>query len=1370
VPPGTPAGVYSISYQVCEKLNPTNCKTTTASITVDPAPIVAADDAVTGVNGATGNPSALNVLTNDTVNSNPATLGVTGNAAISVTAPATSVPGALAGSAVPVLNTATGLVNIPAGTPAGVYVITYQLCEKLNPANCKTAIASVTVDPSSIVATNDTITGINGATGNATAGNVLPNDAVNGAPATVGAAGNAVLSLVSPATSLAGAPAGSPVPVFAPATGNVAVPAGTPAGNYVITYQLCEKLNPTNCKTATETVTVIAATIAATPDSYTVANGATGNPSAGNVLSNDTVNGGSATVGATGTSTLSVTTPATSVPGAPVGSPVPTLDTSTGVIIVPVGTPAGIYTISYQLCEKLNPSNCKTTTATVTVGAATLVATNDAYAGINGLAGNPNMGNVLVNDTLNGVPATVGATGNTVVSIITAAVPVAGAPAGSAVAVLDPATGTVSVPAGTRAGSYVITYQLCEKLNSNNCKTATVTANVIVTITAVVDPAGSLSAADIPATGGITTTPVTANDSTNSTPVVITGASPNASLTVGVIASPPATGSITLNPATGLITVAPGTTLGIYSVPYTICTLPATTPATCSTTTATVVVGSVINPVLETGTSVAGTAATPIANIRANDFVNGVAATAVNSTIALDATSPALPTGMVLNTTTGAITTTAATPPGVYSIKYKLCDLASPTPNCASVTDTVTVTASPLLTVTKTASQSPLAVGKLGQFYTITITVANGPTTAPITLVDVMPAGVTLSAMPTATGGMMSSCPATGSSLAGCTIAANVSGSVVVSVPVLVGAAAAGKPAVNSATVSGGGDPSCPAAAHCTGTDTSSVVSPDMQVAPITSLPPAVKGVPYPPNQTVSCVNVSAVDAANAFCTITDLPPGLISTCTPASPVALLPAGEKIVCTISGTPTGTVSIKAKVTTGADGDLVNTNNDGVLISKAASLVVAKTVSANPLIIGAPNQYYSISIAVTDGPTTEPITLVDNFGTGITTSGPVIISGGAFKAGTCSAASSAGASTLSGCQIDAGVADTVYIKVPILVDDVAEGPSGGNNTITASGGGDPACPVSTNCVGSTGTVAVIYGDLGALFIRKVADRAAAEIGDVITYKVTVRSTKVKGNASIEDHLPLGLRLIGNTTRVSKNGVLTAVADPAGAPGPKLVFNIQIPAIDQDVEIEYKVRVGLGADRGDGINSAQASMVRGRLRSLIAKAKVKITGGVFTREACIVGKVYADCNGNAVQDKGELGIPNVTLYLEDGTSMTTDENGQYSICGVRAVTHVLKIDNKTLPRGAKLGITSNRNAGDPNTLFVDVLAGQLHNTEFRLDSCTPEILQNIEMRQKGQTGSNAVIPKSGGVQFDSTKPKISGSGFAQPATQAVDAGVKP
>jgi hypothetical protein len=62
------------------------------------------------------------------------------------------------------------------------------------------------------------------------------------------------------------------------------VPENTPAGSYTIVYQICDKLNPTNCDTATVTVNVAAPIIDATNDTITVANGTTGDDDAGNVL------------------------------------------------------------------------------------------------------------------------------------------------------------------------------------------------------------------------------------------------------------------------------------------------------------------------------------------------------------------------------------------------------------------------------------------------------------------------------------------------------------------------------------------------------------------------------------------------------------------------------------------------------------------------------------------------------------------------------------------------------------------------------------------------------------------------------------------------------------------------------------------------------------------------------------------------------------------------------------------------------------------------------------------------------------------------------------------------------------------------------
>ena len=54
---------------------------------------------------------------------------------------------------------------------------------------------------------------------------------------------------------------------------------------------------------------------------------------------------------------------------------------------------------------------------------------------------------------------------------------------------------------------------------------------------------------------------------------------------------------------------------------------------------------------------------------------------------------------------------------------------------------TVTAGAAPALTVTKSATPAVLVVGGTGQVYTITISVANGPTTAAINVSDVLPAG-----------------------------------------------------------------------------------------------------------------------------------------------------------------------------------------------------------------------------------------------------------------------------------------------------------------------------------------------------------------------------------------------------------------------------------------------------------------------------------------------------------------------------------------------------------------------------------------------------------------------------------------------------
>ena len=71
------------------------------------------------------------------------------------------------------------------------------------------------------------------------------------------------------------------------------------------------------------------------------------------------------------------------------------------------------------------------------------------------------------------------------------------------------------------------------------------------------------------------------------------------------------------------------------------------------------------------------------------------------------------------------------------------------------------------------------------------------------------------------------------------------------------------------------------------------------------------------------------------------------------------------------------------------------------------------------------------------------------------------------------------------------------------------------------------------------------------------------------------------------------------------------------------------------------------------------------------------------------------------------------------------------------------------------------------MDVLAGQLHNTEFRIDSCSPDQQSTLGVQKKNQV---AVVLPSGGVQFDSAQPKISGGGIlSSPTPKTVEVGGK-
>ena len=244
---------------------------------------------------------------------------------------------------------------------------------------------------------------------------------------------------------------------------------------------------------------------------------------------------------------------------------------------------------------------------------------------------------------------------------------------------------------------------------------------------------------------------------------------------------------------------------------------------------------------------------------------------------------------------------------------------------------------------------------------------------------------------------------------------------------------------------------------------------------------------------------------------------------------------------------------------------------------------------------------------------------------------------------------------------------------------------------------------------------------LIVKKEVKRNVVEFGDFVDYVVTVSNTTLGdlSSVTVTDRLPAGFYYVKGTAR--RDG--DQIADPVGANG-TLNFNLGSLAVNKDAKLTYRVRTGVGAMEGDGINRAQA--IAGTARSNVSSVKVTVQPGVFSDKAFVIGKVFLDCNRNRTQDDDEWGIPGVRLYMEDGTYVISDSEGKYSIYGISPRTHVLKLDQTTMPHGSELIDLSNRNAGDPGSRFVDVKSGELHKANFAEGTCAEDVVAQVKARR--------------------------------------------
>ena len=1272
---GVTAGTTTLTYQVCEAAASSNCATATVTVVVSPTP----------------QPDAFSVQAGQVLSNT-----VAGNDSMPAGS-SFSVQGATPAGLV--FNTDGSFTYAPPAGTTGVVDFTYQACLPApNAALCNTATVSFNIGTGTLLAANDSFSGI--APGGTTS-SVLANDSLNGVSPP--AAGTVTLGLV-------GAPAGFAIN----GDGTISIGGGVTSGATTLTYRVCEAAAPSNCATATVNVVVSPVPQA---DAFSVQAGQT---VSNTVAGNDNLPAGS-------TWSLQGTAPAGLVFNAD----------GSFTYQPPVGT-TGAVTFTYQACLPApDAALCGTATVTLNVNTGTLVAGDDSFPGIAPGGTTPS---VLGNDSLNGVtppPA------NTVT------LGLVGAPAGISI---NP-DGTISIGSGVPSGPTSITYQVCEVAAPSNCANATVSVvvspapqpdaysvragQVLSNTVAGNDnmPAGStwsVQGATPPglvfnADGSFTYTPpagtlgavtftyqvclpapnaaqcgtasVTLNVNTGTlvagddsfsgiapggtTPSVLANDSLNGT-------SPPAAGTVTLtlvgapagfgiNPD-GTISIGTGVTSGPTTVTYQVCEVAA--PGNCATASVTVVVSPAPQPdafSVQAGQTLAN-------SVASNDNMPAGSVWSVQG---------AAPAGLLFNADGSFTYTPPAGTSGPVSFTYQVC---LPAPN-AALCSTATVTfnvggaANVVLAVNDDFSSTPVDPSVGG---TIARSVLDNDS---FNNVSPPPVGSVVASLTGSTPGYTM----------------NNQGQIMVAPGVQAGQVQLayqlcenGVPtncttAIATVLVQG------PVGALLAVDDTGGPVGPEGRTRLLNvfandtfnsaALDPAqVNFVPVATNALTFSAD-GWVDVAAGLA-----PGSYITTYT------LCLVNQPTVCDV-GTVTVTV-IAAEPGVVAEDDRIDMPQNGV---------VDIDVLGNDRVDGTPVDPATVTVTITSPPPYGDATVLPDrrirfvvraYFSGVQT----------FEYQVCDATDPSMCATAS-------VTITVDANVLTLVDDAVTAETSGPllinvlaNDTTRSAPLDPAslqvaaapahgtvqcangvctytpaadfsgtdsfryrvCDLSvpTPLCAEANVAVTVAGQQAVLRLTKVAAKRSAQIGDLVRYTVTIDNVgEVDANgATLLDTLPPGFTFVsgGFAVRDADNDARTSGVQPLRIDG------IDVP-VGERATVVYYLRVGAGT--GTGVHTNRITAIDGQNRSIanVATADVDVSVDPLLDESLIIGSVFDDRNGNGIQDDGERGIPGVRVAAVEGLVMETDAFGRYHLVGIpggeaRGRNFILKVDPSTLPAGAR------------------------------------------------------------------------------------------
>jgi uncharacterized repeat protein (TIGR01451 family) len=282
----------------------------------------------------------------------------------------------------------------------------------------------------------------------------------------------------------------------------------------------------------------------------------------------------------------------------------------------------------------------------------------------------------------------------------------------------------------------------------------------------------------------------------------------------------------------------------------------------------------------------------------------------------------------------------------------------------------------------------------------------------------------------------------------------------------------------------------------------------------------------------------------------------------------------------------------------------------------------------------------------------------------------------------------------------------------------------------------------------------GPAAPLQLVKQASSATAAPGDAVAFTIDIRNADTRlptANVRVTDVLPPALRLRPRTLRIDGEPAAAELASDGSS------FTVTLPRLAAGAEsrISYAAEVRPGAPEGDAVNRVEA-VGDGGFESNVSDAVVRIRRGSIAARMTIVGRIT---DGGCGADPAKVaGVAGIRVMLEDGSYAVTDRDGRYHFEGVMPGTHVVQLDDMTLPadRAAADCARNSRSAGRAFSRFVDGRGGALKRVDFKLVAVPPRA--SLAAAAKPRPAA-ATDPVAAGAERDWLAGQLPGIGWLFP-----------